>query len=178
VETCGGKVGGGAPREIGRDHDDRGATVVGDIETGSGVARDHGCVARWGVVALESLIDDLYDRARADGRREPREAYAFDALVALAERDETMPTKKRGNKARYLAILRADLPALARGELAAGEVCEIAGIGSVPAAVARELLGEAVVKLVITKGVDVANVTHLGRGATAAQRVALLWSKP
>jgi hypothetical protein len=31
---------------------------------------------------------------------------------------------------------------------------------------------------VITKGVDVANVTHLGRGPTAAQRVALLWSKP
>ena len=40
------------------------------------------------------------------------------------------------------------------------------------------MLGNAVLKLVITKGVDVANVTHLGRGATAAQRIALLWSKP
>jgi len=40
------------------------------------------------------------------------------------------------------------------------------------------LLGDAILKLVITKGVDVANVVHLGRGATAAQRIALLWSKP
>jgi hypothetical protein len=128
--------------------------------------------------ALEPLIDDLYERARVDGRREAREAYAFDALVALAERDETTPTKKRSTKPRYLAILRADLPALARGEVGPGEVCEIAGVGSVPATVARELLGEAIVKLVLTKGVAVANVTHLGRGATAAQRVALLWMHP
>jgi hypothetical protein len=39
-------------------------------------------------------------------------------------------------------------------------------------------LGEAVLKLVITRGVDVANVTHLGRGPTAAQRIALLWGTP
>ena len=30
----------------------------------------------------------------------------------------------------------------------------------------------------ITKGVDVANVVHLGRGPTAAQRIALLWTSP
>jgi hypothetical protein len=44
--------------------------------------------------------------------------------------------------------------------------------------VARGLLGEAIVKLVITRGVDVLNVTHLGRGPTAAQRAALLWTNP
>jgi hypothetical protein len=33
-------------------------------------------------------------------------------------------------------------------------------------------------KLVITKGVDVVNVVHLGRGPTAAQQIALLWSQP
>ncbi len=44
--------------------------------------------------------------------------------------------------------------------------------------VARDLLGESVLKLVLTKGVDVANVTHLGRGPTAAQRIALLWQAP
>jgi hypothetical protein len=32
--------------------------------------------------------------------------------------------------------------------------------------------------LVITKGVDVANVTYLGRSANAAQRIALLWQMP
>ena len=41
--------------------------------------------------------------------------------------------------------------------------------------IARELLGDAILKLVITKGVDVANVTHLGRSATMAQQVALSW---
>jgi hypothetical protein len=51
-------------------------------------------------------------------------------------------------------------------------------VGAVPAAVARELLGDAVLKLVITRGVDVVNVTHLGRGPTAAQRIALLWATP
>jgi hypothetical protein len=34
------------------------------------------------------------------------------------------------------------------------------------------------VKLVITTGVDVANVTHLGRVPTAAQKAALLWMNP
>jgi hypothetical protein len=44
--------------------------------------------------------------------------------------------------------------------------------------VARRLLGESVLKLVITRGVDVVNVTHLGRAPTVAQRMALLWSSP
>jgi hypothetical protein len=52
------------------------------------------------------------------------------------------------------------------------------GIGPIPVRVARDLLSESILKLVLTKGVDVANVTHLGRGATAAQRIALLWSTP
>ena len=36
--------------------------------------------------ALEPIIDDLFKQARLDGRHEPREAYAFDALVILADR--------------------------------------------------------------------------------------------
>jgi len=40
------------------------------------------------------------------------------------------------------------------------------------------MLGESIVKLVITKGVDVVNVTHLGRGPTVAQKVALVWQQP
>ena len=41
-----------------------------------------------------------------------------------------------------------------------------------------ELLGDAILKLVITKGVDVINVTHLGRSPTVAQQVALWWLAP
>jgi hypothetical protein len=39
-------------------------------------------------------------------------------------------------------------------------------------------LGQSILKLVITKGVDVVNVVHLGRGPNTAQKIALLWSQP
>jgi phage terminase large subunit GpA-like protein len=39
-------------------------------------------------------------------------------------------------------------------------------------------LGDAILELVITKGVDVVNVTNLRRSATTAQRVALWWRSP
>jgi hypothetical protein len=79
---------------------------------------------------------------------------------------------------RYLALLRVDVEALCRGGVAGDELCEIGGVGPVPVSVARGLLGDAILKLVITNGVDVLNVTHLGRGPTAAQRAALLWTNP
>ena len=63
-----------------------------------------------------------------------------------------------------------------RGTVEGDERCEIAGLGPIPVERARELLGDAILKLVLTKGVDVANVTHLGRSPTMAQRVALWWS--
>jgi hypothetical protein len=75
-------------------------------------------------------------------------------------------------------LIRADAEALQRGAVEGDEVCEIVGVGPIPVRTARELLGDAMLKLVITKGVDVANVVHLGRGPTAAQRVALLWQQP
>jgi Domain of unknown function (DUF222) len=78
----------------------------------------------------------------------------------------------------FLALLRVDVEALTRGRVDGDELCEISGVGAVPARVARGLLGDAVLKLVITRGIDVVNVTSLGRGPTAAQRVALLWASP
>ncbi len=124
--------------------------------------------------ALKPLIEAEFAKARTEERREAREAYAFDALLALAEHD-------RGGEAasasgpRDTTIVRVDLEALRRGRVHDGEVCEVAGLGPIPVDSAREVLGESILKLVITKGVDVLNVTHLGRGPNAAQRVALLW---
>ncbi len=85
---------------------------------------------------------------------------------------------KQSVNPRYLALLRVDVQALRRGQAIGGEMCEIAGVGPVSVSVARDVLGEAIVKLVITDGVDVLNVTHLGRGPTAAQKAALLWANP
>jgi len=119
--------------------------------------------------ALEPVIDAPFIRARTDGNRKPREVYAFDALMRLAQSGPV--EKKRRYTPRFTAIVRADAQALVRGHVDGEEVCEIAGAGPVPVRVARELLGEAIVKLVITKAVDVVNVTHLGRSPTAAQRI-------
>jgi hypothetical protein len=70
-------------------------------------------------------------------------------------------------------VVRVDATALRRGSVGPGEVCEIPGVGSVPVATARSLLGDAVVKLVIVDGVDVISVTHLGRHVPAHLRTAL-----
>lgn len=128
-------------------------------------------------LALRSLTDARFAEARRAGRHEPREAYAFDALVALADR-AAEPQGRRRDPIRHLAVLRLDVSALRRGHVEAGETCEIAGLGPVSVAAAREMLGESVLKLVLTDGVEVRNVTHLGRGPTAAQQVALQWEQP
>ena len=170
--------------------------------------------------ALDPIIDELFQAARRQGRHEPREAYAFDALVELArrhgttgevpsrtdaggsetghpaaERDEALggsldesaaltdihgpaAPRRKAVDPTHLALLRVDLEALVRGHTEGAELCEIAGVGPVPVGAARRLLGESILKLVITDGVAVANVTHLGRAPTMAQRVALLWSSP
>ena len=136
--------------------------------------------------ALEPLIEERFRRACAAGEREDREAYAFDALVELARRarrgasgdgDEDDGNERPQPPPTYLVVLRADLEALVRGSVQGEERCEIEGLGPVPVRTARALLGDSVLKLVLTRGSDVANVTHLGRGPNAAQRVVLLWSQ-
>lgn len=137
--------------------------------------------------ALEDLATQLFERARADRRSGGRDAYLLDALVELARRHNELRrsgdatgavTKARKRRPAYTALLRLDLEALKRGWIEGEEQCEISGVGPIPVRVAKELLGDATLKLVLTRGVDVANVTHLGRGPSAAQKVAMLWSNP
>jgi hypothetical protein len=155
---------------------------------------------------LNPIIDELFNASRRAGHREPREAYAFDALIELARRHVGRPgatasapsrvpsTAPAGavpanespaatvpstpGAATHLALVRVDLEALVRGRVEGDELCEITGLGPVSVPTARALLGESILKLVITNGTDVANVTHLGRGPTVAQRIALLWTSP
>ncbi|MBV8951002.1 MAG: hypothetical protein JOZ99_09010 [Actinobacteria bacterium] len=127
--------------------------------------------------ARNPLIDAAYATARAAQRHEPREAYAFDALVALTQRPDSPDSSMRPTP-RTTTIVRVDLDALTRGRVHDDEVCDIRGIGPIPVATARQLLGQSILKLVITKGTEVLNVTHLGRGPNTAQHIALLWSAP
>ncbi len=132
--------------------------------------------------ALKPIVEEKFKEARSDGVRESLESYTYDALVTLADRSTEQPAQERKRRRtptiRNLAILRLDLEALTRGAPVAGETCEIAGLGPISVDSARAMLGESIVKLVITKGVDVQNVTHLGRGPSIAQKIALLWQQP
>jgi hypothetical protein len=132
--------------------------------------------------ALKPIVDEIFKRARTDGIREPLEACAYDALVTMADRSGSPAAdeSRRGRRPtiRNLTVLRIDLEALTRGHVESGETCEIAGLGPISVETAREMLGESIMKLVITKGLDVQNVTHLGRGPNTAQKIALLWQQP
>ncbi|MGH9243600.1 MAG: DUF222 domain-containing protein [Acidimicrobiales bacterium] len=70
-------------------------------------------------------------------------------------------------------IVHIDHAALVRGHTDAGETCEIAGVGPVPVSVVHDMMADAFLAAVVTDGVDVYNVVHLGRQATALQRTAL-----
>jgi hypothetical protein len=126
------------------------------------------------MAVLDPLIDREFNTARNEGRREEREAYAFDALVKAVDQPASASKQRR---VRHLGLIRADLAALKRGHTKDGELCEITGLGPIPVSTARELLGDAILKLVITKGTDVLHVTHLGRAPTTAQAVALLFQQ-
>lgn len=70
-------------------------------------------------------------------------------------------------------IVRIDHTALLRGHAQAGETVEVAGLGPVPVATVQALMDDAFVAAVVTRGHDVVNAAHLGRGVNAHQRTAL-----
>lgn len=182
-----------ARRATGRDHDDSadGAPDAGDESTDDSAASDH---ERDVALPVGHGATDVPATTAPAGTRTPATlpspgdssrpvnappagggdgpGAAHRALASPRSRGRRRPPPT------YQALLRVDVAALRRGRVEGDEVCEIAGVGAVPATVARGLLGDAVLKLVVTRGVDVVNVTHLGRGPTAAQRVALLWTSP
>ncbi len=142
---------------------------------------------------LEPWVQAEFHRARRAGRRERRGALMFDALLAALRfaaaarkgkmtgagpdgAGTTVPGGRPGPVGPPVRILvRVDAAALQRGHTVAGEVCEIDGLGPVSVEAVRALLPQATIDLVITNGVDVFNVTHLGRRATARQQVVLDW---
>lgn len=117
------------------------------------------------LVTVEAAAAHLQRQAKRSGQREPAEAYAADALVALADGD--------GRAAKAVVHVQVDAAALSRGRVAAGETCRIPGVGPVPVAVARRFASDGVVKVIERKGVDVRRVAHLGRTIPAHLRTAL-----
>ncbi|MEX2099935.1 MAG: DUF222 domain-containing protein [Acidimicrobiia bacterium] len=120
---------------------------------------------------LWAELDAERDRIFKDvDEREPYEAYEVDALCALADRDARSHRGKR-----VTAILHADVQPLLTGDTEPGDTCEIAGIGPVSLTSARELLGDALLEVVLSDGVDVRTVVHPSRTVASTIRTALLW---
>ena len=141
---------------------------------------------------LDRLVDARFsppNREPDPSKRLPREAHAWDALLdvcraaARGGSDESgggegsgaAAATRRREPLKRMMMIRVDLAALVRGALEPGEVCAIDGVGSISIDEARSLMGECIFKAVITNGQAVADVVHLGRGASLAQQIALLW---
>jgi hypothetical protein len=114
--------------------------------------------------AWKAHIDRIFCDARRAGRREPRAAYAADALVALASEGPCKPVEVR---------VTVDSAALARGHTAAGERCEIDRVGPVPVTTARALLDDASVAVMVRDGDDITAVSSPKRTIPAKLRRAL-----
>jgi len=56
----------------------------------------------------------------------------------------------------------------------AGEGCEIAGVGPVALDIARDLFGDALLRIVVRDGKDIRTVVHTGRTASSLQETAVL----
>ncbi|HEX6311426.1 MAG TPA: DUF222 domain-containing protein [Acidimicrobiia bacterium] len=114
--------------------------------------------------ALENHLRRIFAAARKAGRREPRDAYAADALVALAGEGPCKPVEVR---------LDLDARAARNGYVSPGERCEIPGIGPVPATTARSMLDDALVSILVKDGADITTVTKATRTIPARLRRAL-----
>src|SRR5579859_5147113 len=153
--------------------------------------RDNPEVGALFMAALAGFVDRRFKAARAEGRREPVEAYAADALADLAAAatagagsvaggPAVVSGRRRRARIDIKVIVRADLAALLRGYPIAGEVCEVVGYGPVAVSAIRDLIdtGDPFLAALATNGEDIVGVAHLGRRATANQRTALEWLYP
>jgi hypothetical protein len=129
--------------------------------------------------AIRAGSNVICNEARKAGQREPTVAYDADALVALVTGSSLAPERVQGRgrgesrRATTMMHLRVDLAALKRGRRRGDEVCEIPGVGPVPVATAASAVGDAILKVIISDGVDVRGVCHLGRAVPAHVRSAL-----
>lgn len=82
--------------------------------------------------------------------------------------------KVKGREIARRLVVRIDFAALMRGSVEPGEMCEIPGVGPVPVAVARDVLGSELCDIVIHHGTDIRTVVCGSRSATLALRRAVL----
>jgi hypothetical protein len=95
-------------------------------------------------------------------------AHRVDALVEMA-----MPVGDEPAPPTTMVHVVVDYDALMRGHTVPGERCEIPGIGPIPVTLARQMSEDAILKVLLTKAVDVVAVAHGGYTIPAHLRTAL-----
>jgi len=96
------------------------------------------------------------------------EAHRVDALVEMTLPDSDIPARPAS-----MVHVVVDYDALMRGHTVPGERCEIPGIGPIPVTLARQMSEDCILKVLLTKGVDVMTVAHGGYTIPAHLRTAL-----
>jgi len=124
---------------------------------------------------LAPFDDAAWDRASVQpkGGRDTPDAIAFDGLLGMARcaRDGASPagsTARGRAKTRNHVVAHIDATALVDGAVGDGERCEIAGVGPVPVAHVRELLGDSILTILVRDGRDVRTFARPGRKVVAA----------
>jgi hypothetical protein len=127
--------------------------------------------------ALEKRTDQVF-RAhnRAKDPQEPRDRYAFDALVELVIGDG----ERAKNKTRVNAQVRVDITALWRGWAEDGEICDAPGVGELTVFEIERLLAEkdALIDVVIMRGNNVIRTARADRYVPADHKRALQLRDP
>jgi len=112
---------------------------------------------------------------RIDARHNLFDAFA-DLVLSSGATDSSAASAgpKAGSvRPKVDLMILVDLEALRRGVALPGERCDIPGIGPVAVETARSYLGDAALKFIISDGVSVAAVAHMGRRRGAHLRSAL-----
>jgi hypothetical protein len=119
--------------------------------------------------------------ADADVSKAPKSASNSGDPPAKGPRRK--PKRGQGRRRRFgraKVIVRVDAAALRRGRPTDGEVVEVVGVGPVAVSAVREILaeGDPFLAAVVTDGVTVTGVAHLGRRFNAHQQTALEFAYP
>ena len=115
------------------------------------------------IAAINAGAERLRREAARSGAPERTDAYAADALVALAS----------GRACKTVVHVHVSSSALERGHTVAGETCRIDGVGPVSVAAARRLAYSGTVRTVHHDGMDVRRVSRAMRMIPALVRAAL-----
>jgi hypothetical protein len=137
----------------------------------------------WGrcLPVLKQRANERFRVSRSSKVRCSQEQYLADALVDLLSGAVATPSvggTANSTRTPVTCIVRVDAESLRRGSLAGGEICEIAGVGPISVEAAKDLLGEAGFRLLVTDAHDVRAITSKTRYAPAHLEAALFERDP